>query len=777
MINSITDADLLNALPDTNFSITLSGIKAEVQITRDTYGIPHIKSETAEDAFFGQGFATAQDRLWHMESDRRRAYGTWAELVGEKEKESDIMMRKFQIKDSSIRDLQVLNKDSVAMLKSYASGVNAFIQETKALPIEFTITNSVPEKWLPEDSISVYKVRHIMMGVFEGKMWRAQLLRHFGPERTAELLRGYQRGQLLIIPPSEIFQGPELDGLDELESGLDSIDLIREIPESGSNSWVLDGSRTKSGLPLLSGDPHRGLDTPNCYYQNHVACKDFDVIGLSFPGCPGFPHFGHNEKVAWCVTHAMADYQDLFIEKFNPSDLSEYTGVESSLEANTKKETIKVLDGDDVEITLRSTHHGPIIADSKDGSIGLAFSYTSTWKQNQGFECFLPQMTAQSAQEAEDAMRKWVDPCNNYMFADSEGNIGYLNRGTVPIRSSQNAWLPVPGWTGENDWKEVIPFEELPRSINPSNGYIVTANNKIVGGEYPYYLALDYAPEYRAKRILQRIKNLTSATVEDMLAIHAERTSIPASVYISHLKSIETKNSLESKALEILNNWNLQMDPDSVGASIYSAFRLKLHVRLLSNILGPLSDGALGAGGRGAPSHINHLCVRFVTGAANNDTSLLPDGEDWDAVVTRAFTEGIIFLSDTIGSDTTDWEWGVMHKTQPAHLLSSHFPNLSTQLDPPAVSLGGDGDTPQAGSFSIANPFVMTGTSVARYVFDISNWDNSRWIVPLGSSGHPGSPHYSDQADKWSKVDTIRMDYSELVIESNAATVQLLIPS
>ncbi|MCH2573072.1 MAG: penicillin acylase family protein, partial [Planctomycetes bacterium] len=516
MINSITDADLLNALPDTNFSITLSGIKAEVQITRDPYGIPHIKSETAEDAFFGQGFATAQDRLWHMESDRRRAYGTWAELVGEKEKESDIMMRKFQIKDSSIRDLQVLNEDSVAMLKSYASGVNAFIQETKSLPIEFTITNSVPEKWLPEDSISVYKVRHIMMGVFEGKMWRAQLLRHFGPERTAELLRGYQKGQLLIIPPAEIFQGPELDGFDELESGLGSIDLIREIPESGSNSWVLDGSRTKSGLPLLSGDPHRALDTPNCYYQNHVACKDFDVIGLSFPGCPGFPHFGHNEKVAWCVTHAMADYQDLFIEKFNPSDLSEYTGVDSSLEANVKKDIIKVRDGDDVEITLRSTHHGPIIADSKDGSIGLAFSYTSTWKQNQGFECFLPQMTAQSAQEAEEAMRKWVDPCNNYMFADSQGNIGYLNRGTVPLRSSQNAWLPVPGWTCENDWKEVIPFEELPRSINPSNGYIVTANNKIVGGEYPYYLALDYAPEYRAKRILERIKNLTSATVEDM---------------------------------------------------------------------------------------------------------------------------------------------------------------------------------------------------------------------------------------------------------------------
>ena len=270
MAVSITTADLENSLPDLTSTMSLSGIDEEIIIIRDNYGIPHVRAKSVDDAFFGQGFATAQDRLWHMESDRRRAYGRWAELVGVQEIESDIMMRKFQIRESSHKDLKACNRETTQMFESYSAGVNAFIRSTSRLPIEFTMTNSIPEEWEPVDSIAVYKVRHIMMGVFEGKLWRSQLLKEFGPDRTAELLRGYQPGHLLIVPPSDIFQGPELNAVEELQKGLKSIELIQEVPEAGSNSWVLHGSRTKSGLPLLAGDPHRGLDTPNCYYQNHI---------------------------------------------------------------------------------------------------------------------------------------------------------------------------------------------------------------------------------------------------------------------------------------------------------------------------------------------------------------------------------------------------------------------------------------------------------------------------------------------------------------------------
>lgn len=777
MAVSITTADLENSLPDLTSTMSLSGIDEEIIIIRDNYGIPHVRAKSVDDAFFGQGFATAQDRLWHMESDRRRAYGRWAELVGVQEIESDIMMRKFQIRESSLKDLKACNRETTQMFESYSAGVNAFIRSTSRLPIEFTMTNSIPEEWEPVDSIAVYKVRHIMMGVFEGKLWRSQLLKEFGPDRTAELLRGYQPGHLLIVPPSDIFQGPELNAVEELQKGLKSIELIQEVPEAGSNSWVLHGSRTKSGLPLLAGDPHRGLDTPNCYYQNHLACEDFDVIGLSFPGCPGFPHFGHNEKVAWCVTHAMADYQDLFIEKFDSDDLTKYLYEDAFVNSMIFNETIKVKGGRDVELTLRSTRHGPVIAESEDGTVGLAFSYTSTLGDNLGFETFLPQMRAQSASDADEAMKGWVDPCNNYMYADIGGDIGYLNRGLMPIRSYQNAWLPVPGWDGKHDWQGHIPFKELPRVIDPANGYIVTANNKIVSNEYPYYLSLDYAPEYRAKRILEHVSELNSATVEDMLQIHSERMSIPASIYVPMMTKINPENSLETESLKILSVWDFHMDPDSIAASIYSAFRLKLHNRLLTNIFGPLSEKALGSGGRGAPSHINNLSTRFVSAAENNDLALLPNGENWDSIVSKAFHEGIEFMKDKYGSDTNKWHWGMIHKTRPIHTLSNYFPNSSLLLNPPSVSLGGDGDTPQAGSFGMSEPFVMTGTSVARYVFDLSSWDNSRWIVPLGASGHPGSSHYSDQGKIWSKVETIPMYYSQTIIETEADSVQRLIPA
>ena len=264
-------------------------------------------------------------------------------MVGEPGLESDITMRKFQIEDSVIDDLTHLNSQTLLMLTAYSDGVNSFIRSTSSLPVEYKLTNSKPEPWSLKDCLAVYKVRHIMMGVFEGKYWRAQLLNNLGPDRTADLLKGYQPGHLLIVPPLDTYTGPDLDGLESLRSSIESIAGMQEDPEAGSNSWALHGTKTSSGKPLLAGDPHRGLDTPNCYYQNQITCPDFDVVGLSFPGCPGFPHFGHNEKVAWCVTHAMADYQDLYIEKIVPdSSGATYAWKDQELELGLKKESIKI---------------------------------------------------------------------------------------------------------------------------------------------------------------------------------------------------------------------------------------------------------------------------------------------------------------------------------------------------------------------------------------------------------------------------------------------------
>ena len=362
----------------------------------------------------------------------------------------------------------------------------------------------------------------------------------------------------------QAYSGPELDGLESLKKAIESIAWMQEDPEAGSNSWALHGNKTTSGMPLLAGDPHRGLDTPNCYYQNQITCPDFDVVGLSFPGCPGFPHFGHNENVAWCVTHAMADYQDLYIEKFqsNPKGTT-YQWKGEELEVQFRNESIKVAGHADHEINLKSTIHGPIISENSDGTRGIAFKYTSTASINRGFEALIPQITACSLAEAAQAMEQSVDPCNNYMFVDVYGDIRYLNRGQVPVRSIENAWLPVPGWTGDHEWEGSIPFKEMPRSANPDNGFIVTANNKIIGDKFPYYMALDYAPEFRAKRIVERIQGIDKASVEDLVSIHSERTSIPASVYVPHILALSKLDTLESKAQGLLRNWTYEMDPDS----------------------------------------------------------------------------------------------------------------------------------------------------------------------------------------------------------------------
>lgn len=775
-----TKADLQTALPNMSTPLRLPGLDGTATIYRDRYGIPHVQAQTSHDAFFAQGFATAQDRLWHMDCDRRRAYGRWSEFAGPSGLAQDQMMRRFQLGPTVKRDYGAINDTTRAMLDAYTAGVNAFIQTTTTWPIEYHIVSGradasrLVEAWQPWDCLAVFKVRHILMGVFEGKLWRTRLVQALGPEKAASLLRGYAPGHLMIVPPGAAYEGPILNGLNELRQNLEALTWLNEDPEAGSNSWVLAGRRTASGKPLLAGDPHRALDTPNVYYQNHIACPEFDVIGLSFPGCPGFPHFGHNAHVAWCVTHAGSDYQDLYVERFHPDDPGRYEFKDEWEQAEVRHEEIHVRGEQSVTMTVTMTRHGPVIAGDPARGYGIAFKYTATAEPNRGTQCLLPMLQASSVDELDEAMREWVDPCNNVLLADVHGSIAYLNRGKVPIRPMSNAWLPVPGWTGEYEWQGHIPFEELARSRDPDTGYIVTANNRIVSHTYPYYLALDFFPEYRARRIDERLQVLQGATVEDMMTIHAERISIPAQVYLKLLKQIQPLDAFSAAAQQQLRTWNGAMEHDAVAPTIYSAFRLRLHRTILTHLVGELTDEMFAATGRGAPNHLRQLAVWLVTMAEANDTTWLPPGGDWPSLVARALAAGVSDLRARLGDNLEDWQWGQVHHTQPRHSLSEVFPEFAPLLDPPAVAMGGDGDTPQAASYSPADPYVMTSMSVARYVFDTADWNNSRWIVPLGSSGHPGSPHYTDQASAWSQVDLIPMLYEWQRIQAEAESRQQL---
>jgi len=773
---TLTREDLKSALPDLSGTVKLKGVEAPVEIYRDPFGIAHVLARTAGDAFFGQGWVTAQDRLWHMDHDRRNAYGRLAEWLGETAAEGDKTMRRFQIGATVEGDYRAVDPPTRAMLDAYAAGVNAFLRETEALPVEYALLETRPEPWQPWDSFAVFKVRHIMMGVFEGKLWRAKLVNAFGPEKAASLLRGHPPGHLVVVPPGGTYEGPALDGLAELGRNLEAIRWLREEPDSGSNNWAVHGTRTASGKPLLAGDSHRPLDTPNCYYQNHIACPEFDVVGLSFPGVPGFPHFGHNARVAWCVTHAQADYQDLYVERFSAGKPPRYEFRGQWKEAEVRKEKIRVKGRGPLEMEVTVTHHGPVIAGGPEKGHGLAFRYTATAAPYLGFECLLPMMKASSVDELNEAMRRWVDPGNNLVSADVQGNIAYLNRGQVPLRPLANAWLPVPGWTGEHEWQGNIPFEALPRLRNPSAGFIVSANNRIPDQDYPYYIALSYAPESRARRIYQRLSNLTGATGKDMRSIHGDSLSIPAGVLARLIESAEPAGESARQAKDLLTGWNGGMDRDSAAPTIYAAFRVKLLHRIIGNLAGPLVDVMFTSTGRGAPRHLAELASQIVSQAAAGDTSFLPPGARWPSLAAEALEEAVVYLRSRWGDDMAAWKWGAVHRTAPQHPVSRAFPDLAGLLNPPSLPMGGDGDTPLAAGYSPGRPFAVTLLSIVRYVFDPSDWDRSGWAVPHGVSGHPGSPHYADQAPAWAEVDLVPMLYAWERIKAGAESHQTLTP-
>ncbi|MFZ5823802.1 MAG: penicillin acylase family protein, partial [Bacillota bacterium] len=304
-------------------TIFLPGLSEPVEICFDPEGVAHARARTPAGAFHAQGYLHARDRLWQMDYDRHRAYGRWAEWVGAAGVAQDRLMRRLRLGPTSRADYDHLKPETRAMLDAFSDGVNGFLASAGSLPPEYQLLGVEPERWEPWDCLAVFKVRHVAMGLWETKLWRARLLRAVGPEAVAKLYRGNQPGERVMLPPDGTYSGRVGDALAELQTAMEALFWLQEA-DGGSNSWVVAGPLTRSGKPLLAGDPHRAPDVPSPYYPNHIACHAFDVTGLSFPGVPGFPHFGHNERVAWCITHTGADAQDLFVERFDPENPSRY---------------------------------------------------------------------------------------------------------------------------------------------------------------------------------------------------------------------------------------------------------------------------------------------------------------------------------------------------------------------------------------------------------------------------------------------------------------------
>ena len=375
--------------------------------------------------------------------------------------------------------------------------------------------------------------------------------------------------------------------------------------------------------------------------------------------------------------------------------------------------------------------------------------------------------------ELDQALGRWADRVNNYAVADVQGNFGYLHAGRIPIRPEANGWCAVPGWTGEHEWKGYIPHAELPRALNPEAGYAVTCNQRVAGADYPYYVGLLFAPQHRARQVQRHLLALQEeggASLDHMMAIHAEHGSLPARVFTQALLAVKPLDEGSARAQELLRGWDGRMDREECQPLIYAQVKEEVLVRVSAELFGVL------AGAPGSEAHLRQLELALVLALEKGERDLLPAGKDWPGLLAEALREAVAHLRKILGPEPSQWRWGQLHRTRPRHPLSALFAEAAQYLDPPRVEAHGDGDTPLAGGYSHAAPFVVATISVNRYLFDPSDWNQCRWIAPLGASGHPASPHWADQAQKWADVEYIPQLWDWKVIEAGAETRQGLEP-
>jgi penicillin G amidase len=702
--------------------LRLRGLDGPVEIIRDHYGVPHCRAATEHDAFLAQGFVHATDRLWQMDYDRRRGLGRSAQVTGAAGVPGDSLFRRLDLGAGARSDLARLSPATRDMLTAYTDGVNAVIEHPGSVPLppEFARTGLPPERWEPWQCLVVYRVRHLTMGSASAKLWRAVVSQALGPAAARKMAAGRSAWQIACVPPGEPCLGaaPAWLGLDD----------------GGSNNWALAGTRTASGLPLLAGDPHRPLEAPNVYIQGHVSCADWDVLGIGIPGVPGFSHFGHNERVAWCITHAMADDQDLY----------QFDGRRGP-DSERRSEFIAVRDGDPVQIEAVTSGRGPLIAD------GLALAWAATADPNNGFDAVPAMLRAGSVGELFETMRPWVEPDNNFLAADRDGSIGYLTRGRVPVRlRPEAAWAPVPAEDRSYGWRGYVAFDDMPRAENPDGGFLFSANNRILAADSGPYIGLDIAAPWRATRIVDTVSGLSAATVEDMAALHRDVVSLPARRITRLLGDWAP-----------LSGWDGRMEPGSTAAAAYSVLRRELALLVLER--------------SGLAGYVTHPWNRLLPGVRaesvvwrvagdhleNGDESLL-GGWSWR----QALAEAVRRAERSWGGQP----WGELHATGQRHPLGPDF-------DPPSVPYGGDMDTVQASSYIPVEGLRTASGSVARYAFDVADWDLSGWAVPLGAAGDPGDRHAYDQQEAWRTGRLVPAPYSHRAVAASAEERLTLTPA
>ncbi len=768
-------------LPQAEGSLVLPGAKAPLQILRDANGIPTIRAASVRDAMYGLGVAHAQDRLWQMETHRRIGAGRLAEAFGEAAVDTDRFLRVLGVRRVAAAQWAAASPASREALQAYADGVNAVISNLRARPPEFLMLGLQPEAWTPEDSLAWA----IMMAWDLGANWHTELIRlrlalKMPQARIDQLLPPYPGDAVpRTMDYAAFYRGLKLDGQQALaEPAL--LQLLAIAPESGiegtgSNSWVLAGSRTTTGKPLLANDPHLKLSTPALWYFARLEAPGLDVAGATMPGLPGVV-VGQNQRIAWGFTNTGPDVQDTYLERIHPDDPAQYQTPTGWARFEARQEVIRVKGRPDVTMTVRSTRHGPVLSDAVLAGLGddsgstlgpkakpayaVALRWTGLDTDNDIIATSLQFNMAGSVDAFIAASRSWRVPMQNMAVADADGRIALVSPGRVPQRAPDNdlqGLAPAPGWEARYDWTGFIPEDAVPLIRDPASGHIANANQRVTLPDYPHFITHHWALPFRFQRIEQLIAAQPTHSLADLGRMHGDVKSLAVVQLLPRLQKAQSAHPLAAAAQAQLASFDGTMAADKAAPLIYWAWHRHLTQQVLTDELGaPLYDRLLGQRG-----YFDALEGVLASGDAWwCDDKATPAAETCAQQIDRAFSAALDELQAAQGADVAAWQWGKAHIARSEHRPFSKVKPLARWFEV-RTPVGGDSYTVNVSRVSLkadgttGEYYLSEHGASLRGLYDLADRANSRVVHSTGQSGIPWSPLFRHWAEPWRRVEGV----------------------
>ena len=738
-----------SSIPKVDGKIVLEGLTADVRIVTDTWGVPHIFAQNENDLFLACGYAHAQERMWQMELSRRAGFGRLSEIFGKETLERDKVVRNLGLREAASRDLEMLSPKVKDLLISYSQGVNSWINSRRFnWPPEFLFLRYRPEPWSIMDSLIIKELMALLLcGDYTSEFMRAKLVKKLGVEKAIQILEDG-----IKVPSSQI-EDFTLDGL-------------LHVPDfQGSNNWVLAGNRTESGRPLLANDPHLEISLPPIWYEIHLNCPTLDVVGVALPGVP-LVIIGHNGSVTWGITNSCADVQDLYVERLNSSK-DMYLDEEGWKPIEKSEQMIRVKGEKRPErIEIGWTDHGPLISPIVVKSQSpLSLSWT-IYEGGRTLESIYLLNKAQDWREFQDALRLFDSPSQNFVYADKRGNIGYYLSGKIPIRKEETALFPYPNWKEGSNWEGYLREKEKPHLYNPDEGFIVTANNKIVPQDFPYYVSFDWGAPFRVERIRELLLKKEKHTVESLKEIQNDILSKKGEHFLPVLKEIKEVKGNLNEALAIIRSWDLLMT-SSKEAALFKVFMDAFHEEVFQDELGEDFESFDLLFRRKEAGLLRILSDPLSSWFDRKGTPIRETRED---IVKSALEKAYNWMRENYGSPE-NWDWMKMNSLHFRHALGGvpifRFFNRGS------YPVNGDAFTVKS---SYSTGHGTTHGASYRQIIDLSDLRNSICVLTSGQSGHFLSRFYDDQIPLWLEGRYHPMLYYLEDIEKNSTGLLILVP-